>query len=74
MNTTDAATFLSQAIERFTDRATAYLPNLVSALIVLLIGWVVALVLRKILHGLARAAVAWLGRHHVLERGMKKTT
>jgi len=74
MNTTDAANFLSQAIDRFTDRAVVYLPNLVSAFIVLLLGWIVALALRKILRGLARAAVAWLSRHHLLERGMKKTT
>ena len=73
MNTTDAATFLTAAIERFTDRAAAYLPNLVSALILLLLGWIVALVLRKILRGMARAAITWLSRHHLLERGMKKT-
>ena len=74
MNNSDPATFLTGVLERFSERLTEYLPNLVSALLLLLLGWVVAIILRKILHGLGRAAMAWLGRHHLLERGMKKTT
>lgn len=74
MNTLDPATFLTGILERSTDRFTKYLPNLLSALLLLLLGWVVAIILRKILHGVGRAAIAWLGRHHLVERGMKKTT
>ncbi len=74
MNNFDPAAFLTGILERFTEQLTDYLPNLVSALLVLLLGWIVAIILRKILHGVGRAAMAWLGRHHLLERGMKKTT
>ncbi|MEK7778257.1 MAG: hypothetical protein AAB303_06505, partial [Chloroflexota bacterium] len=51
-------------ITQFTDTASGYLPNLVGALIILLVGWVVAFAAG----GLARRAMRRIGLETRLNR------
>jgi small-conductance mechanosensitive channel len=74
MQLSETTEFFSQVFTELPRRAAVYVPNVLTALVLIVAGWLVALLLRKIVYNLLNGALSWLSRHGTIARGVEKTT
>ncbi len=72
MNASEWASFVSRTVEAQIARLIALGPNIAAALLIVLIGWLLASVARSLVRRLAVAAVRRLSERAILQRGLEQ--
>lgn len=73
MDYTQWAETLSFSATRLVERGIAFLPNILTALALVLLGWVLARILRGVCERITRAGMARLARGIAMRRGLEST-
>ena len=60
-------------VENFVERASAYAPNLLAALLIISVGWVLARLFRLVCRKLAKVGVATVARNQQIKQTIERT-